>query len=419
MGRYIPDPFETLPSELRLRIFSFLQCKSSILPLIEASPAMLQQYLANKRRILRPALAAEFDEEMIQDAMAIILCPKAHLYLLIGRDAEPMAQHIRSWSQYQLPNPLEENNDYLLDRLNNLHNQLLVLIEDYITKGIASCPPREYSCLPKTRTTERHLMFKNQVVTTRFDSAYLTATERKKFLQAFLVYELCCKTSNVRLRFLTLFVSEMVTECKLSRVQYEYLRCVDGYFRSLYGAIFAQCAEESFLRRAYEGCPLRFRVQAALAFDPNAYAPSLMWHKSQGTSQGDYAACFPRLGLDRLLDFLSYDMSNKDDRKALKRKLKFVWDSQHPAKAKDWTKAFGVLMSANGRKSSRDIYGKIGVCHQDEPQLRVAQQSAWIFFDDERFYPPEPMSQWMERPKHPRRQPGKKRDFSEYVTHWE
>jgi hypothetical protein len=206
MGRYIPDPFETLPSEIRLHIFHSLECKSSILPLIEASPAMLQQYLANKRRILRPALAAEFDDEMIQYAMAIILCPKAHLYLLIGRDAEPMAQHIRSWSQYQLPNPLEEDDDYLLDRLNKLHNQLLVLIEDYITKGIASCPPREYSCLPKSRTTERHLMFKNQVVTTRFDSAYLTAAERKRFLRSFLLYELCCKTSNVRLRFPTLFV---------------------------------------------------------------------------------------------------------------------------------------------------------------------------------------------------------------------
>ncbi|KAJ4138748.1 hypothetical protein NW768_002620 [Fusarium equiseti] len=385
---------------------------------------MLQQYLANKIRILRSALAAEFNREMIQDAMAIILCPKhrgSGLHRLEGLAAKHMVRFIRAWSEYRLPNPLEEDKDYgyLLDRINKLHNQLLLLIEDFITKGTASHPPREYSCLPQRRTNERHLMFRGHKIARRFDSAYLSAAERKRFLRTFLVHELCSMTGNIEFHQQALNMSRnaMIYTRILSRTEYEALECVDGYYRSLYGAMFAQCANDGRLPRANEGCSLRDRIRNPnnSVFDAEHYEPELAWYRSNGIGVDNYAECFSRLGLHRILEFLSHDMTTADGRKALQVEMKLVWDSEDPGKTKKWADAYKSLLLAVQVGPLEKVYKSIGVHDRNDVRLMVAQQSAWVFFDDERFYPPAPTYRCTEQRKQSKKQPGKKYDRREIV----
>ncbi|KAF5698699.1 hypothetical protein FMUND_15038 [Fusarium mundagurra] len=66
------DPFDKLPAELRLSILIHTRSKWSVSSLTRASPAMLRQYHTHERYIARSLIAADFDDEMVQDAMAII-----------------------------------------------------------------------------------------------------------------------------------------------------------------------------------------------------------------------------------------------------------------------------------------------------------------------------------------------------------
>ncbi|RSL38834.1 hypothetical protein CEP51_016876, partial [Fusarium floridanum] len=125
----------------------------------------------------------DFDEEMIQDAMGIILLPSSDT---LGDYSEVLHQHLCTWSAQQLPNPLRTGDDSLIDQLDKLQNKLLLFIEDYLTKATAIFPPREYLCLPALSSSRTQLMFKDQEVSPRFDATELTDEERKRLLRAFL-----------------------------------------------------------------------------------------------------------------------------------------------------------------------------------------------------------------------------------------
>ncbi|KAF4501078.1 hypothetical protein FAGAP_2740 [Fusarium agapanthi] len=66
------DPFDKLPAELRLSILIHTRSKRSVSSLTRASPAMLRQYHTHERYIARSLIAADFDDEMVQDTMAIL-----------------------------------------------------------------------------------------------------------------------------------------------------------------------------------------------------------------------------------------------------------------------------------------------------------------------------------------------------------
>ncbi|KAF5601067.1 hypothetical protein FPCIR_2401 [Fusarium pseudocircinatum] len=368
------DPFTKLPPEL-------------------PSPVLLQQYLAHKKSILRQVLAAEFDAEMIQYAMAILLfpnrrtCADKHQRKRLGR------AHLRAWSKSQLPDPFEDDDDHLVGQLNKLHDQILLLVEDYVTKATAPFPPQEYLCLPKIQplSTEGHLVFKGLKITPRFRSTNLTSSERKRFVKAFLVFDLLCKDStffytpsNLRLR-------------KISNAEFEAVGCVHSYVCSLYGAMLAQCnhadlpfafATPTSLIRTY------FPVPDALFFDASVYAPNL--HLLSRDFGEDIGAGFSTLGLDRLIRFLRYDMAKPDERKALDKKLKEIWKYGNPSIAHPWEAYFHNLFATkqkyiNGYESS--LYNQLSLKPKEKLRYKLGQERAWVFFDDNRFYPQESAEQ--------------------------
>ncbi|KAM5346300.1 hypothetical protein ACJ41O_009305 [Fusarium nematophilum] len=237
------DPFNKLPPELRLPIIIQLRSRRSISRLIQASPAMLEQYVTSKTYIMKKLLATDLDEDMMQDAMAIILFPWRNTssnYSSLART------HLGSWAAHKLPNPIKENDGRLIDELGKLHSRLLLFIEDYLTKATAIFPPREYLCLPDLSPTRSELMFKGRPVNTRFDAGDLTEPERKRLLRAFLRYECFCKMHYTGIKH-----GDSWDEKPLYRYgpkefhesECEAIQCVFTYVESLYGAMFAQCSD--------------------------------------------------------------------------------------------------------------------------------------------------------------------------------
>ncbi|KAM0473985.1 hypothetical protein ACHAP7_008001 [Fusarium lateritium] len=360
---------------------------------------MLQEYLANKSYIVRQIMAAEFDELMVQDAMAIILLPSpqgAGCRRLRKRESRPIWKHMLAWSKSQLPDPIKDRNDDLLSQLNKLHNLIVLLVEDYITKATASFPPREYLCLPQIQSpsAEGHLMFKGVKVTPRFNSANLTSLERKRFLKAFLVYELLCKISNAP------HASRLIRHYReVSDTDYEAVGCVHNYVRSLYGAMFAQC-NDAWLPSPSTGASLETGLlfPDTFYFDANMYSTHLGLNKK--VYYLDIETSFSMTGFEYLNNFLGYDLANPDKREALKLQIKYVWDFEEPYRSYTWDENFMLLLTIkptnkDGYESS--MYKQLSLEPGNNLRHKIFEQRAWVFFDDSRFYPEESI----ERPNFP------------------
>ncbi|KAI1120676.1 hypothetical protein F5Y10DRAFT_289449 [Nemania abortiva] len=235
------DPFDVLPAELRLEILLFTRSKHSIKQLIQASPTMLYLYMENKQYVDRKMLVteADLDDDMVQDAVAIILFPPR----ISAGHSVTHYNHWASWYNRGFPNPLRkktpmnEKDKGLVKEIDKLYHKMLVFVEDYLTKATAACPSREYLCLPHPGG---QLTFKDRPVCTRLDVTQCNDTERRRFLRAFLRYELVCKfchSSGIepwRWHRCPLTKS-------LGRSEKEAIACVETYFGSLYKAILAQC----------------------------------------------------------------------------------------------------------------------------------------------------------------------------------
>ncbi|RSL54915.1 hypothetical protein CEP54_009613 [Fusarium duplospermum] len=140
------DPFNKLSSELCVQILISLRSRRSILRLAQASPAMLHQFLVSKAYISRMLVALDFDDEMMQDAMGIILLPTHDNR---GDYSKLLRHHYVRWSENRLPNPLKTHDASLIDQVHRLQALLLLFIEDYLTKATAIFPPREQSYRPE------------------------------------------------------------------------------------------------------------------------------------------------------------------------------------------------------------------------------------------------------------------------------
>ncbi|KAI1276065.1 hypothetical protein F5Y07DRAFT_408661 [Xylaria sp. FL0933] len=209
-------------------------------------------------------VAANFDDDMVQDAMAIILFPTRYT---VGIFSGLLRDHYRAWEAQTLPNPLRilhvECNDAPSDHLvglYTLHSRLLLFIEDYLTKATATDPSREYLGLSPLSPYSQYLTYMGHPLSPRFNAANLTGPERKRLLRAFLRYELLCKmrcSDNFADSDISWYY-ELSSLWKykgqaFQQVEAEAIACVQSYVESLHRAISMQC--ESYLKlqdKAYE-----------------------------------------------------------------------------------------------------------------------------------------------------------------------
>ena len=189
------DIFSSLPPELRLDVLLHLNKRSSIAPLLKASPSMLAQYQESKSVILRAFLKAELVDGLLQDALAVILSPQQD-GPIPKADQKEVQRHVKRWSQGQLPDPFHTNDHATIESLGRLYDRLSTYIEDYITKATSKYPPRAYLCLPDHSSKRGRLLFRNKEIGQKVIKIdCLTDAERRRLLQAFLRYEFLCKVN--------------------------------------------------------------------------------------------------------------------------------------------------------------------------------------------------------------------------------
>lgn len=380
------DPFNKLPAELRTKIFISTRCPRTNLQLIQASPAMLQQFAVSKEYIVRKLLASDFDNGMIQDAIAIILFPSKSTadFKILAR------HHCRSWATQQFTNPLyqplESGNNDLINKISKLHKVLMFYIEDYLTKATAVFPPREYESLPSQ--TEPQSRFKGQAVGSKFNAANLTGLERKRLLRAFLRYQLnSLMDEDIQESFQEALYQHSGREFQLWDLQ--AILCVGIYLKSLYGAMFAHCSD-SWLPGPMSGStssqPRGLLYQDILYVKPESYASNM------GCKDPFVAQSLSDYGFDLVTVLLRPARAGQPGRDRLKKwfmdfppRNVFRWrDSHYFQRGYD---SLGVVKedSQKGPGMYQMLHSRIVPNHYT--LAATYQQRAWVFFDDARFYP--------------------------------
>ncbi|KAK1997179.1 hypothetical protein LX36DRAFT_83913 [Colletotrichum falcatum] len=388
------DLFNKLPAELRAKIMVSTCCLHTILQLIQASPVMLKQYGASKGYIARKLLASEFDDNMVQDAMAIILFPPQSTtqFKTLAR------AHCHSWATQNFANPLRQplqsQNRDLIQQIIKLRKGLIFFIEDYLTKATAAFPPREYLCL-HSRT---QLIFKCQRVSHKFNAANLTVSEKKRLLRAFMRYQLYSLVSQVKDKKAKKIMQKALCSQELHPWDKEAILCVHTYLVSLYGAMAAQCSSDTWLpehvSKSTVPRPPGLLYPDSLYFDADIYASSLTCScKTSGLAS---------LGFDLATVFLrsatagqpSWDHLGKWFKEAYRNTRRSavlsIWGNHQPlylesldqnhsdfgAKEEYFQRGPGMYQILHPRLTSKvDI------------QRKIYRQRAWVFFDDARFYP--------------------------------
>ncbi|TKW48466.1 hypothetical protein CTA1_4066 [Colletotrichum tanaceti] len=379
------DPFNKLPPEIRTEIFVSTWCPRTNLHLIQASPVMLQQYTASKEYIARKLLDSEFDNGMMQDAMAIILFP-----LESAADFKTLAcHHCRSWAAQQFPNPLHQpldrRNQDLISKIRKLHKVLMFYIEDYITKATAVFPPREYLCL--SSPTEPQLRFKGQAICSRFNAANLTCPERKRLLRAFLRYQL----NSLMHRGLQTRFQEALYQHNGENFQLWDLHailCVGRYLKTLYAAMFAQCGD-SWLPEVIPGSdspqPHDLLYPDILYVQPSVYASDL------GCKGSCVAQSLSNYGFDLVTVLLQSARAGQSGRDRLKKWLMdiptgdWAWRDTHYRKRGRESLSAVKEESQNGPGMYRMLHSRL--VPEYFTITATYQQRAWVFFDDARLYP--------------------------------
>ncbi|OBS23268.1 hypothetical protein FPOA_03820 [Fusarium poae] len=361
---------------------------------IKASPVMLRQYLGNKMQVIRDII--QYDQDMMQDAMGILLFPRImspEKGLLYDRPVTVIRSHLRKWSKSQFPDPLKKHDDRLASQLCKLHSRIMLLTEDYITKATAFFPPREYLCLPQVQDlSKRHLLFKGARVTPLFDSADLTSLERTRFVKAFLMYYLTAKINHLGQ------LPSGVPRRRVHKAEEEAMYCIVAYVETLYGAMFAQCTDPWLPTISSVTSPESGLLYPDnFVFDTNVYALEMKLDYFNRTYYDrDYGNEFERLGPDRLFDFLRHDISKEDERQNLSVELCKAATSEcrhHCHEMLDTLKLFLEPSENYQDGQERFMYEHLSVelnMNSDSGSRRawfVGTQRAWVFFDDNRFFP--------------------------------
>ncbi|KZL77750.1 hypothetical protein CT0861_03034 [Colletotrichum tofieldiae] len=380
------DPFNKLPAELRIELLISTWCPRTISQLIQASPAMLAQFTISKGYITRKLLAPDFDDGMVQDAIAIVLFPSQST-----SDFKTLARHhCLTWATQRFTNPfyqpLESQNQDLVNKISKLHTGLVFFIEDYLTKATAVFPPREYLCL--SSRTEPQLKFKGQAVGSRFNAANLTVLERKRLLRAFLRYQLECLMDDD--------IKQLCEEALYQHSGQEFqpwelqaVLCVGMYLKTLYGAMFAQCSD-SWLPEVVLGStsphPPGLLYPDSLRVDPDAYAYDM------GCRRRDVASALSEYGFDLVAILLRSARAGQPGRDRLKKwfldfrpRNESRWVPLHYYRQLHEFLGAEEEGSQNGPGMYQMLHSRIVQSYHKLAGTYL--QRAWVFFDDDRFYP--------------------------------
>ncbi|KAL2691479.1 hypothetical protein Neosp_001864 [[Neocosmospora] mangrovei] len=361
------DPFFSLPAELRVQILTQLQT-SSLYQMIRASPAMLHEFTHSKSYIAGVFISKDFDNELIRDAMAVLNFPDLNTP---DYPHEAIEHHLELWASKQLSNPLETHDEEAIEDLDRLRIRLRIFMGDYVAKAIARVPFRQYRHLPTPSPTQAGI----------FDVDRLTDSERRRFFQAFLRYELLSKIYNqtCSLGLYWRWNWKKLWEVRGSRTgpywEVEALRCVQNYLESLYEVMIIRCSDaetrekRSPFRRQWDGYDTHWNPE---------YSACL------SRSQVRVASTLAHNGLDLVSSILGVANTGIGGCRRLG----------------SWFKAFNAEVH---NRSDHPLLTNFSISTHEPPglykklldyslldsfmNLKLYRQRAWAFFDDDRFMP--------------------------------
>ncbi|KAG7432484.1 hypothetical protein Forpi1262_v006903 [Fusarium oxysporum f. sp. raphani] len=328
---------------------------------------------------MRNLVAADLDHELVQHAVAIVQFPDGN------RVAK---EHLAAWNNRELPNPLQGHYPEIFEEVNKLHSLILRLMQEYITKATSHFPPRQYLCLPQIHepAVDGHSVFRGQKITTMFRTDVLTDTERKRFLKAFLLFELNCKAvksgvvPRVQLRHGAYDVPKVLVPLSNN----DALQCIHTYICSLHGPIFAQCGDAWLPEMPNEpSLEPGLLFSDSLYLDPNIYMSDLGIPQAHG---GELAAELAEFGLELVVELLGYDISDPQQKESLLVRLEEFWNSYPRLRTRYRHLILEVFADlADEAPMSRQL--NLQLRSLSDLQRKIFEQRAWVFFDDARLYP--------------------------------
>ncbi|KAI8689686.1 hypothetical protein LRP88_14021 [Fusarium phalaenopsidis] len=362
------DPFLSLPSELRVQILTQLQT-SSLHQMIRASPAMLHEYTQSKSYIAGVFISQDFGDELMQDAMAVLTFPNLDTP---DYPHEAVDRHLALWASEQFSNPLETHNKEVIEDLDRLRIRLRIFIGDYVAKATARVPFRQYRHLPSHSPTQADI----------FDVDQLSDSERRRFFQAFLRYELLCKIySQTCISGLYWpWNWKKLWEVRDIRVgphwEVEALFCVHNYLESLYGAMIIRCNDAKAREKRY---PLPRQWHGYDAYWTPEYSVCL------SRSEARAASTLAHHGLDLVSSILGVANTGIGGCRRLGSWFKAFTTEVH-------TYFIDPLPNTNLGTTTHEtpgLYKKLlGYSLLDFfMSSELYRQRAWAFFDDDRFMP--------------------------------
>ncbi|RSL67208.1 hypothetical protein CEP54_003296 [Fusarium duplospermum] len=408
------DPFVSLSPETRARILILLHSEDDMGRLCMASPFMLRYYLHYKAYISREQLSNNLDNDLLQDAMAIIHFPSTRVTPHDEYETA-VARHMSRWSHRQFPNPLVTEDRESIVKLGGLFRRLHKYMSDYMAKATSPSIPRAYLCLDNVSKGRSHSIYTHKP----FDLNKLNYDEKKRLFQAFLRYELFYKVEHPRVK------SEDVMErtrflairggTKLQKLDLEGIRCVHEYVRSLYGAVLAHCSGVH-----------RPEPEVQMTSRPSHWHFNADLYGSDLGLPGIYTHNTPMLadfGFELISTLIHVaTRGEKGRQKAIRWFKSFVHETE-PTLKRSTPIPGGLALNFDRPRSRKNDFEKTpGVCQQlfatirseewvgsayepSEAALRrsVFRQRAWCLLDDARLYPRSrlshfPLKQHMKNP---------------------
>ncbi|KAF5535475.1 hypothetical protein FNAPI_12039 [Fusarium napiforme] len=334
------------------------------------------------RKIVQDQIKADFDEEMLQDAMAIL---KLQDLIVLSKQDQARIKDIPimmgKWATQKLADTVSALEDQsTVDGIYKLHQLLLSLIKDYLTKATSDFLPRAYRGFPMV---DRELTYtEHPRPEGGFDLDLVGQSGRKLLFWAFLRHELM---SKVRL------YAANVDHCyrppvELSRREGrkflpwedEAIRCVHTYIQTLYTAFFSE----------WSGAEVPYPPSPGLVSSNSMICGTAQWVEALANDKSvsaTAAARLPNYGLQPIMSLMDERQKQQGQKASIEPALSLLRDARCGC---GYGRAHKETISGNFDRKKVLVPGlwmDIVLCHgtprnYTHENLILLRQRAWVFF---------------------------------------
>ncbi|KAF5540290.1 hypothetical protein FMEXI_8564 [Fusarium mexicanum] len=334
-------------------------------------------------KTMQDQIKADFDEEMLQDAMAILKLQNLTVsskqdQACLNKDISTMMD---KWATQKLADSLSALEDQsTVGGIYKLHQLLLSLIKDYLNKATSDFLPRAYRGFPvadSDLTYTEHPRLEG-----RFNLDHLDKSGRNLLFWAFLRHELM---SKVRL-YIAIIDRSYRPPVELSRRgghkflpwEDEAIRCVHTYIQTLYTAFFSEWSGVAVPDQP----PLGLGRSSSIVCETTQWVEALTYDKSVCAT---VAARLPNYGLQPIMSLMDERQKQQGPVASIEPALSLLRDARCGC---DYGRAHRETISGNfDRKKGLvpELWMGIVLRHgtprnYTQENLTLLRQRAWVFF---------------------------------------